>query len=149
MCVVEYACTIYRNNLVFLIISLRTVMCTISQHWAHSLNINPSPWAPIPFYVKFTYWQWKINLPLCQFVFNLLGRFRYIYMNKIYNSCHVVIFWIYISSKFNMSKLCNYIILHVYSKTHQTTCPYDSISTICVRTPEVVSDGLAVIHDVH
>lgn len=45
-----------------------------------------------------------------------------------------------------MSKLCNYIIIHT-----QNTPGYISIflKTIYVRTPEVVTDGLAVVHDVH
>lgn len=108
---------IYRNCLLFSNIPLRTIML----HCAHSLNITPSLRAPSPF--AFNILNEKSICPTVIF-FNFLVRFTYMYINKIQNSFHIVFFCIYRSSKFtqftilvNMSKICNYIIIHTQKHT--------------------------------
>lgn len=87
-------------------------LCPLAEH--HPLT--PSPFA-------FNILNEKSICPTVIF-FNFLVRFTYMYINKIQNSFHIVFFCIYRSSKFtqftilvNMSKLCNYIIIHTQKHT--------------------------------
>lgn len=118
MCLVEYACTIYIATVYYFQISLFVQLCYIvPTRW------TSPPHSGHPALLRSIY-SMKNQSALLSFFFNFLVRFTYMYINKIQNSFHIVFFCIYRSSKFtqftilvNMSKLCNYIIIHTQKHT--------------------------------
>lgn len=123
MCIVEYACTIYIATVYYFQLSLFVQLCYIVMlHCVHSLNITPSLRAPSPF--AFNILNEKSICPTVIF-FQFSGQvYIHVHKQNLKQFSYCIFFCVYRSSKFtqftilvNMSKLCNYIIIHTQKHT--------------------------------